>query len=247
MSRGIDMALVIGATSEIGRAIAHRLAGEGYALQLAGRDPSGIRREANDLRLRTGAVVTSHRCDVLCADGGVSLLDALDPFPEVAVCVVGLLGRQKESERDGAAAQTVMRTNYLGPALLMGALAARFEQRGGGVLVGVSSVAGERGRAANYVYGSAKAGFTAFLSGLRNRLSASGVHVVTVKPGFVRTRMTDGLDLPERLTATPEEVAEAVAGAIRHRRDVIYVRRIWRWIMWIIRAMPERVFKKMKL
>ena len=85
------------------------------------------------------------------------------------------------------------------------------------------------------------------LSGLRSRLGASGVHVVTVKPGFVRTRMTDGLDLPERLTATPEEVAEAVVEAIRRRRDVVYVRRIWRWIMWIICAMPERVFKKMKL
>ena len=247
MSREIDTALVIGSTSEIGRAIARRLAGEGCALQLAGRDPGRLEREANDLRVRTGAVVSSHRCDVLCADGGASLLDGLDPCPDVAVCVVGLLGEQKESERDGVAAETVMRTNYLGPSLLMGALAARFEQRGGGVLVGVSSVAGERGRAANYVYGSAKAGFTAFLSGLRNRLGASGVHVVTVKPGFVRTRMTDGLVLPAQLTATPEEVAEAVVEAIRRRRDVVYVRRIWRWIMWIVRAKPEHVFKKMKL
>lgn len=132
MSRRIDTALVIGSTSEIGRAIARRLAGEGCALQLAGRDPKRLEREANDLRLRTGAVVTFHRCDVLCADGGVSLLDELDPCPGVAVCVVGLLGVQKESERDGVAAETVMRTNYLGPALLMGALAARFERRGGG-------------------------------------------------------------------------------------------------------------------
>ena len=174
------------------------------------------------------------------------LLDGLAPCPDVAVCVVGLLGEQKESERDGVAAETVMRTNYLGPALLMGALAARFEQRGGRSGRGQLG-RGRAGRAANYVYGSAKAGFTAFLSGLRSRLGACGVHVVTVKPGFVRTRMTDGLDLPARLTATPEEVAEAVVEAIRRRRDVVYVRRIWRWIMWIIRAMPERVFKKMKL
>ena len=140
-----------------------------------------------------------------------------------------------------------MRTNYVGPALLMGVLAERFERRGGGVLVGVSSVAGERGRAANYVYGSAKAGFTAFLSGLRSRLAASGVHVVTVKPGFVRTRMTDGMDLPARLTATPEEVAAAVVAAIYRRRNVIYVRQVWRPIMFAIRAIPERVFKHMKL
>ena len=107
-------------------------------------------------------------------------------------------------------------------------------------------MAGERGRAADYVYGSAKAGFTAFLSGLRGRLAASGVHVATVKPGFVRTRMTDGMDLPARLTATPEEVAAAVVAAVRQRRDVVYVRRVWRPIMFVLRAVPERLFKRMR-
>ncbi len=246
MNGGGETALVIGATSDIGRAIACQLARDGAALQLAARDPVALEREARDLRVRTGASVTLHRCDVLQADGDTSLLNELDPLPDVAVCVVGLLGRQAESARDVAAAERVMRTNYVGPALLMGALAERFEQRGSGVLVGVSSVAGERGRAANYVYGSAKAGFTAFLSGLRNRLAASGVHAVTVKPGFVRTRMTDGMDLPAWLTATPEEVAVAVVEAIHRRRDVVYVRRIWRLIMLVMRALPERIFKRMQ-
>ena len=140
-----------------------------------------------------------------------------------------------------------MWTNYIGPALLMGALAGRFEERGSGVLVGVSSVAGDRGRATNYVYGSAKAGFTAFLSGLRNRLARTGVHVITVKPGFVRTRMTEGMDLPARLTATPDEVAAAVVEAIRRRRDVVYVRRVWRLIMLIVRALPEPLFKRLRI
>ena len=239
-------ALVIGATSDIGRAIAHMLAGDGHALQLAARDPARLQREEQDLRVRTDVAVTAYQCDVLDADGGVSLLDTLDPLPDVAVCVVGLLGEQAESEQDGATAEQVMRTNYVGPALLMGALAERFEQRGSGVLVGVSSVAGERGRASNYVYGSAKAGFTAFLSGLRSRLAASGVDVVTVKPGFVYTRMTDGMDLPARLTATPKEVAAAVVAAIRRHRDVIYVRRVWRPIMFALRAIPERLFKRLR-
>ena len=246
MNERIETALVIGATSDIGRAIARKLAEDGRALQLAARDPARLEREARDLRVRAGAAVTAHRCDVLDEDGGVSLLDALDPLPDAAVCVVGLLGDQAESQRDGAAAERVMRTNYAGPALLMGALAERFERRGGGVLVGVSSVAGDRGRAANYVYGSAKAGFTAFLSGLRGRLAASGVHVATVKPGFVRTRMTDGMDLPARLTAEPKEVAAAVVAAIRRRRDVVYVRRVWRPIMFVLRAVPERLFKRMR-
>ena len=243
----IGLALVIGATSDIGRAIARRLAGEGCALQLAGRDPARLGAEAADLRVRTGVDVTEHYCDVLAADGGVALANGLEPCPDAAVCVIGSLGNQRESERDPLAAERVMRTNYSGPALLLGALARRFESRGSGVLVGVSSVAGDRGRATNYVYGSAKAGFTTFLSGLRNRLAASGVHVVTVKPGFVRTRMTEGMDLPPLLTATPEEVAGAVVDAIRRRRDVVYVRRVWRPIMAAIRALPERVFKRLRI
>ena len=238
---------MVGATSDIGRAIAYRLARDGFALQLAARDPSRIRREARDLRVRTGATVSLHRCDVLRANGGASLLDELDPLPDVAVCVVGWLGGQREVEKDGAAAEKSMRTNYLGPALLIGALAERFEKRGSGVLVGLSSVAGERGRATNYVYGSAKAGFTAFLSGMRNRLVASGVHVVTVIPGFVRTRMLEGMATPAWLTAEPEEVANAVVDAARRRRDVVYVRGIWRPIMTLIRAVPERAFKRMRL
>ncbi len=245
MNERIETALVIGATSDIGRAIAHTLAEDSRTLQLAARDAARLQREMQDHRVRTEVAVTAYRCDVLDEDGGVSLLDALDPLPDVAVCVVGLLGDQTESRRDGTAAEQVMRTNYVGPALLMGALAERFEQRGSGVLVGVSSVAGERGRTSNYVYGSAKAGFTAFLSGLRGRMATSGVHVVTVKPGFVYTRMTDGMDLPGRLTATPEEVATAVVAAIRRRRDVIYVRRLWRPIMFVLRAVPERLFKRM--
>ena len=248
MSDRCETALVMGATSDIGRAIARQLAHRGYALQLAARDPVRLEREVQNLRVRTGAAVTSYCWDALRdGGGGASFLDTLDPLPDVAVCVVGLLGDQAESQRDGVAAERVMRTNYVGPALLMGALAERFEQRGSGILVGVSSVAGERGRAANYVYGSAKAGFTAFLSGLRNRLARSGIQVVTVKPGFVRTRMTDGMDLPAPLTATPQEVAAAVVQAIRRRRDLVYVRRVWRTIMFLLRAIPESVFKRMRL
>ena len=242
-----ETALVVGATSDIGRAIARRLARDGCALQLAARNAEDLAAEVRDMRTRTDTAVTPHRCDVLDPDGGVSLLDGLGALPDVAVCVVGLTGDQQAAQGDGAAAERVMRTNYVGPSLLMGALAERFEQRGSGVLVGVSSVAGERGRASNYVYGSAKAGFSAFLSGLRNRLAGSGVHVVTVKPGYVRTRMTDGMELPPRLTAEPDEVAQAVVRAIRRRRDVVYVRPVWRAIMLVVRAMPERVFKRTRL
>ena len=247
MSNGAKTALVIGATSDIGRALTRKLAGEGYALQLAARDPERLDKEARDLHVRMGATSATHLCDVLHGDGGASLLDELDPLPDVAICVVGAMVERREGEGAAAAAARAMQTNYMGPALLMEALAERFAARGSGILVGISSVAGERGRGSNYIYGSAKAGFTAFLSGLRNRLAGSGAHVVTIKPGFVRTRMIEGKNHPALLTAEPEEVACAVARAVHRRRDVVYVRRIWRPIMAIIRAIPEGVFKKMKL
>ena len=135
---------------------------------------------------------------------------ALTVLPDAVVSVIGLLGDQAKAETDLAHASLVLRSNFEGPALLLGLFAERFRARGEGVIVGVSSVAGDRGRASNYVYGAAKAGFTAFLSGLRNRLAGTGVRVVTVKPGFVRTKMTAGLKLPGPLTAEPEEVAEAI-------------------------------------
>lgn len=157
------------------------------------------------------------------------------------------MGEQEENAADLQAATTVLRANFEGPALILAELANRFEARGSGTLVGISSVAGERGRATNYVYGAAKAGFTAFLSGLRNRLAKEGVHVVTVLPGFVATRMTEDLDLPEKLTAQPEELAEAVQAAVVTGKNVIYVRRIWQLVMLIIRNIPEGLFKKMKI
>jgi short-subunit dehydrogenase len=108
-------------------------------------------------------------------------------------------------------------------------------------------VAGDRGRASKLIYGSSKAGFSAYLSGLRNKLAASGVHVLSVKPGFVSTRMTAGMDLPALLTATPEQVAMAVYKAVIRRQNTLYVKWFWRWIMLIIRLIPEPLFKKLHL
>jgi short-subunit dehydrogenase len=165
----------------------------------------------------------------------------------VVVCAVGLLGDQKAAETDAALAETVIRTNYLAPALLLGEFANRMEARGSGAIIGISSVAGDRGRASNYMYGAAKAGFTAFLSGLRNRLASKGVNVVTVKPGFVATRMTAGMNLPKLLTAQPAEVAATIERGITRGATIIYAYPIWRFIMLAIAHIPEFMFKKMKL
>jgi short-subunit dehydrogenase len=203
--------------------------------------------EKSDIELRHGVAVTLHEFDALLVDAHERFVATLPLLPEVAICAVGLMGDQVESERDPGAAMRVMRSNFEGPASVFGLLANAFEARGSGVLVGISSVAGERGRATNYVYGSAKAGFTAFLSGQRNRLAGKGVRVITILPGFVATRMTEGMNLPPRLTAQPEEVSAAIVRAIEKKKDVIYVRSIWRLIMAIIRNIPERIFKRLKL
>lgn len=247
MSEQRRTALILGATSDIGLAIARQLAVEGYALQLAARDFGQLAREARDIELRYRVPVSQHTFDVFTPTTQAALVDGLEVLPDVAICIVGLLGNQEESERDLDKAERVMMTNYLGPTRLMGDLANRFEARGSGTLVGISSVAGDRGRATNYVYGSAKAGFTAFLSGLRNRLARGGVHVVTVKPGFVYTRMTEGMSLPARLTVTPDKVARAVHRAVVRRKNVIYVRPVWRVIMAIIQAIPEALFKRLRI
>ena len=239
--------LILGARSDMGQAIAHAFAAEGHPIQLAARGAAGLDTVQADLAVRHGVEVTLHEFDVLDRDAFNGFIDGLPALPDVAVCVVGVMGEQGENEQDLAQSALVMRTNYEGPAGILALLGNRFETRGSGTLVGVSSVAGDRGRATNYVYGSAKAGFTAFLSGLRNRLASKGVHVVTVLPGFVNTAMTEGLDLPEKLTAEPSEVGGAVLSAVRKKRNVIYVRRIWWLVMAIIRNIPEPIFKKLSL
>lgn len=241
-------ALIIGARSDIARATARRLAADGYAvMMLAARDPGALAGDVEDLHIRHHSRASAHGFDALEPQDFKAFLDDLPMLPDVVVCAVGALGDQQVSQSDPDAAARIMRTNYEGPALILGMLAERMAARGSGAIVGISSVAGERGRASNYVYGSAKAGLTAFLSGLRNRLNGSGVQVITVLPGFVATRMTAGMPLNPRLTAQPDEVAEAIARAIERRRDVVWVRPVWRVIMAIIRALPEAVFKRTKL
>ena len=239
--------LILGGRSDIGLAIAHRFAAAGHAIQIAARNAEGLAPEKADLEVRHQAKVTLHEFDALDPEAPGRLLAALPELPAIAVCAVGLLGDQEDSERDVEAARRVLRSNFEGPALVLAEIANRFEARGSGTIVGISSVAGDRGRATNYVYGSAKAGFTAFLSGLRNRLAKKRVHVLTVLPGFVATKMTEGHDLPPKLTASPQQIAEAVARALDRKRNVIYVKPVWALVMLIIRNIPEPIFKRTRI
>ncbi|QOZ50021.1 SDR family oxidoreductase [Bradyrhizobium sp. CCBAU 53338] len=238
--------LVLGGSSDIGRAAARAFAEAGYDVGLAGRDAAALEPDAADLRARYGIEANTWTFDVLDTASFEGFVAGLPALPDVVISIVGLLGVQQNAESDLAHATTIMRSNYEGPSLILGLFAERFLARGSGTVVGVSSVAGDRGRASNYVYGSAKAGFSAFLSGLRARVSRGGVHVVTVKPGFVRTRMTEGMKLIGPLTVDAPVVGDAILNAVEKKVDVVYVSGKWRLVMLIIKTLPEAVFKKLK-
>ena len=246
MSADLSPVLILGATSDIGLALAREYAKRGAALILAARQPERLDDDLLDLQNRYGVNVRSAALDLLDADGRARFLAELPVVPGTVISVAGLLGEQERSQTDAALAEAVMTTNYVAPSLLLSALANRMLERGAGTIIGVSSVAGDRGRASNYLYGSAKAGFSAFLSGLRARLRPHGIHVLTVKPGFVDTRMTRGLQLPPILTASPTQVAREIVRAHLGRRSVIYTLGRWRWIMLPIRLLPEPLFMRLK-
>jgi short-subunit dehydrogenase len=241
--------LVLGATSRIAQRVAHVYARSGEAVFVAARDSGEAERIAADLRVRYGATVAAAALDALDFDRhGAFVADvarAMGPV-DVGVVACGEMGEQAASEHDFAAARRVIDVNYTGAVSLCEALAAHMEARGRGSIVGIGSVAGDRGRQSNYFYGSAKGAFALYLQGLRNRLHKRGVHVLTVKPGFVDTRMTWGLRtrIP---VATPEAAAEAIVAAQRRRKDVLYYPPFWRLVMGAIRAVPEPVFKRLSL
>ncbi len=239
--------LILGAGSDIAMAIARKFGMSGYDIQLAGRNMNALELLKNDLIIRYNVNACAVAFDACNFDLHAGFYESLHPKPEITVSVFGYLGDQKTSQEDWSEARKIINTNYLGAVSVLNIIASDYERKNSGTIVGISSVAGERGRQSNYIYGSAKAGFTTYLSGLRNRLFKSSVHVLTVLPGFVYSQMTVNLSLPPLLTAKPDEVANAVYLAVRKKKNTIYVKWIWRWIMLIIKAIPEAIFKKKNL
>lgn len=239
--------LILGAASDMAVALAQTFAEKGHQLQLAARNADRLLPLASDLKIRFGTLCTIHEFEAVQFASHEQFYQSLPARPDIVVCVFGWLGDQEKAMADWAEAEQIIHANYTGAVSILNIAAVEMAARKQGVIVGISSVAGDRGRQSNYIYGSAKAGFSAYLSGLRNRMFASGVHVLTVKPGFVYTRMTENLALPPLLTAKPGEVAVAIEKAIRNRKNVLYVKWFWKWIMLIITLIPEFIFKKLKL
>jgi len=243
--------LILGATSDIGVAIARRFASAGYNVQLAARNPAAIQPLAAELSGSFKITATTHAFDAAAGDTAhSSFLESLSPLPDTTVYTIGYMRPEKEAPEltsSGDETARVLTANYTGAVSILNKIAARYVSQKKGTILGISSVAGERGRQSNFLYGSAKAAFTAYLSGLRNYCTPLGVHVSTIKPGFVYTKMTAGLTLPPRLTATPQQVASAVYRAAEKKKNVVYVKGLWCWIMLVIRSIPEPIFKKLKL
>lgn len=236
--------LILGGGSDIGLAIAHRFAREGRPVMLALRRPEEAEPDLADLRLRHGVEASAHRFDALDLQGAGAFLDSLPALPGIVVSAVGLLGEQERDEGDPDAVRRVVETNFLGPAFVLEAAAERLAALDEPTaIIGIGSVAGDRGRARNYWYGAAKAGFATMLSGLRQKYGRAGLRVLTVKPGFVATRMTDGMDLPPALTDGPEAIAELVWRGWR-RGSAVAVPWKWRLVMTAVRALPDPLFRR---
>ncbi|MDY8135846.1 SDR family oxidoreductase [Aquimarina sp. 2201CG5-10] len=239
--------LILGAKSDIGKALAEIYAQNGYHLILAGREIEVLSQFKTSIEEKQGVSVQLVHFDALKYDTHQSFFSNLKTKPFGIICCVGYLGNQQLAQQDPKEAKRIIDTNYTGCVHILDICATYLEQVGDGFIMGISSVAGERGRKSNYFYGSAKAGFTTYLSGLRARFVNKGVHVITVKPGFVNTKMIAHLETPKLLSIEPERLASIVFKAQQHKRNVVYVGWKWKYIMWLIRSIPEFIFKKTNL
>ena len=241
--------LIIAATSAIASETARAYAEGGARLFLTGRNAAKLASVADDLRVRGAAEVHTAVLDVAEIPRGaqvigtaISTLGGLD----VALIAQGSLPVQSACEKEVGAALDALHVNFTATVALLTVLANHFEAQRRGCIAVITSVAGDRGRQSNYVYGAAKGGVERFLQGLRNRLHASGVAVVTIKPGFVDTPMTAAMK-KSPLFASARRVGRGIHRAIEHRRDVVYIPWFWRPVMMVIRGLPERLFKRLHL
>lgn len=246
---GAPRILIVGATSAIAAATARLYAADGARLVLTGRDPERLAAVARDLEVRGASRVHTEALDVLDFERHALVVrSAWDAYGglDTALVAHGVLPDQEHCEADSGAAVAALRVNLTATVSLLTLLANRFEAQGHGRLAAISSVAGDRGRAGNYVYGASKAGLSVFLEGLRARLHRSGVAVVTLKPGFVDTPMTAGIP-KNPLFASSERAGRAIHRAIEHRRGVVYIPWFWRPVMAAVRLLPESLFKRLSL
>lgn len=245
--------LILGGNSDIGMAIARRFAEkEKASIILASRNEEELQRNASDLSIRYGVETHTVPFDVRDFASHAVFYENLPLRPDGVVLAFGYLGDQQLAQQDTEELRKIIETNYSGAASILEVVASDFEAREisegtGPFIIGISSAAGERGRQSNYIYGSAKAGLTALLSGMRQRLHCKNILVTTVKPGYVDTKMTAGMELPRLLTLSPELVARTTWRAWRRKKSVTYVSWYWRLILSAMKMVPEFLFKRLNV
>ena len=249
MSDRAKKILILGATSAMARGTAAAFAARGDTLFLAGRDTEELQRLSADLSVRYQVPAHHAVFDIADIDSHAGFVKQIAKTLggiDGVVLAAGFMTDQTNAASDFSLVERMVRVNYLGAMSVLDHCAAQLVASGHGFIVGISSVAGDRGRQSNYYYGSSKAGLSAYLSGLRNRLAGHGIQVLTVKPGFVDTAMTYGME-GLFLVASPEDVGRGIVHAVEKQRNTVYLPWFWRYIMLIIRHIPEFVFKRLKL
>ncbi len=240
--------IILGASSSMARAFARKCANSGDELFLLGRDMPELKRLAADCEIRGARRATPVVFDARKPEKFAAIIETATQSNGAlsAAVFVGSMPEQEEIDADPGLIDGVVQDSFTGAIRFLHELAPHMEANGSGTIIGVGSVAGDRGRLGNYVYGAAKAGFHTYLSGLRNRLGRKGVQVITVKPGFTDTGMTWGIE-GMFLVASPEDIANRLMAAVRKKQNVVYTPWFWRYIMLIIKNIPEFIFKKLSI
>ena len=240
--------VMLGATRGIGRSLARLLASRGEKIHVLGRNADDLAKCAEDLKARGGGAVSTSLCDLMAPASFGPALDAADAALggfDTVILSAGLFGTQDELASDRARAAAVLTANFTNSVLFCEEARVRLLARGGGRLVAFSSVAGERGRKPVVIYGATKAGLSAYLEGLDHLYRAQGLITTTVKPGFVRTSMTQGLKEPP-FAGDPDDVAKTVLQAILRGAPVVYAPPVWALVMMVIRLLPRAVMRAVK-
>lgn len=252
MNRRLKKVLVFGATSAIAEAALRELVARGTSVYCIGRDRARLDALLADLRVRAGPapVIAGEAADLLDTARHPALFAAAETHfgqPDAVLIAHGVLPDQAQAEASVDVALAAIAVNATSVVSLLTIAAGLFEARGSGVIAVITSIAGDRGRRSNYVYGSAKSLLSSFLQGLRLRLEPAGVRVLNIKPGFVRTPMTAHLPQKGPLWADAAPVGASIARAMERRSGIVYVPWFWYWIMLIIRHMPEPLFRKLRI
>lgn len=248
MMQAMQKVIILGATSGIAIEVQRQLARQGCELLLVGRSQQRLGELQCDLLVRGARQVFTYAADLACVQQHAAVFDfARRSFPEfdTVLLAYGSMHDQEDSERSVDTLLGELQVNFVSATAILTLFAADLERRRTGCLAAITSVAGDRGRRSNYVYGSAKGALSLFLQGLRSRLHPAGVHVITIKPGPVQTSMTDHMPNATRF-ADPEQVARDIVHALeRGAPDVVYTPKVWRYVMSAVRQIPEGIFKRL--